>query len=287
MEWVETTGRTLEEAIDVALDQLGVDEDEAEFEVLEEPRGGFLGRLRSQARVRARVRPAVPRPKDDRRDRRRRTRDRDRRAGSASTSGAGGGAREAAAGRGAVEDIGSESPAGDRPEDVAEAKGDPDVEDDLSVAEQGELVRDFVAGLVEAFDVDAQVNVREVDEEGVEVTVEGKDLGLLIGPRGQTLGSIQELARTVVQRQVTGHHARIVVDVAGYRQRRKEALERFVRQLAAEVVSSGQSRVLEPMTPPDRKIVHDAVNEIDGVATTSEGEEPNRRVVIVPEAGRD
>src|ERR1700736_5633542 len=72
MEWVETTGRTIEEAKDTALDQLGVDEDDAEFEIVEEPRLGLFGRLRAEARVRARVRPTTPRPKEDRRDRRRR-----------------------------------------------------------------------------------------------------------------------------------------------------------------------------------------------------------------------
>src|ERR1700758_5786453 len=74
MEWVETTGRTLEDAREAALDQLGVDEVDAEFEVLEEPRAGLFGRVRGEARVRARVRPTVPRPKEDRRDRRRRGR---------------------------------------------------------------------------------------------------------------------------------------------------------------------------------------------------------------------
>jgi spoIIIJ-associated protein len=72
------------------------------------------------------------------------------------------------------------------------------------------------------------------------------------------------------------------IDVAGYRQRRKEALERFASQVAADVVASGAAKALEPMHPADRKVVHDAINEIDGVRTTSEGEEPRRRVVILP-----
>jgi spoIIIJ-associated protein len=156
--------------------------------------------------------------------------------------------------------------------------------DDVSVAEQGELAREFVAGVVEAFGLDAAVAVAEVDDETVEVSVTGEDLGLLIGPKGQTLSALQELARTVVQRNVAGRYARLHVDVAGYRQKRREALERFTRQVAEQVVSSGTRRVLEPMNPADRKVVHDTVNEIDGVATTSEGEEPRRRVVILPDA---
>ena len=105
---------------------------------------------------------------------------------------------------------------------------------------------------------------------------------MLIGPRGQTLSAIQELTRTVAQRKVAEGQPRIVVDVAGYRKDRREALERFTRDVAAQVVASGVVRVLEPMPPADRKVVHDTVNSIDGVSTSSEGEEPRRRVVIQP-----
>ena len=111
----------------------------------------------------------------------------------------------------------------------------------------------------------------------------GADLGLLIGPKGATLQAVQELSRSVLQRQLPGEsHARIRVDVSGYRARRKVALEGFVRQVAEDVRASGVQKALEPMSPPDRKVVHDTVNDIDGVTTLSEGEEPRRRVVVVP-----
>src|SRR5437762_3613362 len=90
MEWVETTGRTVDEAKDAALDQLGVDEHDAEFEILEEPKVGLFGRLRNEARVRARVRPTTPRPKEDRRGRRRRDQRRGSGGGSGGGSGSGG-----------------------------------------------------------------------------------------------------------------------------------------------------------------------------------------------------
>ena len=87
-----------------------------------------------------------------------------------------------------------------------------------------------------------------------------------------------------MHRRVPGTAAgRVRLDVAGYRQRRREALERFTRSVADEVKESGVQKVLEPMAPADRKVVHDTVNEIDGVRTVSEGEEPRRRVVVVPE----
>lgn len=283
MEWVETTGRTLEEAKDAALDQLGVDEHDAEFEVLEEPKSGLFGRLRQEARVRARVRPTTPRPKLDRRDRKRR----------------GGADKEKAAATDSVEAVPTAEPAraarpttrAQRPvtrKDAPVADTDGDRDDEPSLAEQGETARAFVAGLVEAFGATGTTTVDEVDEETVEIRVAGDDLGLLIGPKGATLTAVQELTRTVVQRAAgTGRGARVRVDIGGYRERRREALVRFTRAVAEQVLASGTPTALEPMAPPDRKVVHDTVNTIDGVRTTSEGEEPRRRVVLLPDDGAE
>jgi spoIIIJ-associated protein len=328
MEWVETTGRTIEEAKDTALDQLGVDEQDAEFEIVGEPKFGLFGRLRAEARVRARVRPATPRPKDDRRDRRRRRKE----------PGAGE-STSVAAGPTTADD--SSSPAGqletaidERPSDAGEATSSPasngprgsdsrrrthrgsrrrsspnptapgiergDDEDvqqrprtardardggtgmTVSLEEQGEVAREFLDGLVDEMDLDAEIAIGYPDEETVELNVRGEDLGLLIGAKGATLLALQDLTRTVVQRRTSAVNGRLTVDVSGYRQKRKEALERFTHQLADEVKATGTRRVLEPMSAADRKIVHDKINELDGVSTTSEGEEPRRRVVILP-----
>jgi len=156
--------------------------------------------------------------------------------------------------------------------------------------EQAGIVGDFVQGLVDAFGLDATVTHQAGDDEdgSVEVHVDGDHLGLLIGPRGHSLEAIQELARTVLQRHTVGApNARVRIDVAGYRQRRREALERFALQVAEEAKAAGVRKVLEPMNAADRKVVHDAVNDIEGVSTTSEGEDPRRRVVIVPDAPAD
>jgi spoIIIJ-associated protein len=278
VEWVETTGRTLEEAKDAALDQLGVDEQDAEFEILEEPKTGLFGRIRAEARVRARVRPTRPRPKEDRRDRRRRQQRTGKADGNGSTNGRESEAPAPQAARGSrpARRGGEKRDTGDK-RDKEEV-----VSEDVSLAEQGEVARTFVAGLVEQFGVQGTVELREVDEETVEVAVSGGNLGLLIGPKGATLSALQEVTRTVVQRQTGGRNGRIVVDVAGYRQKRREALERFTHQVAEQVKATGERRVLEPMHPADRKVVHDTANTIDGVSTTSEGEEPRRRVVILP-----
>ncbi len=274
MEWVETTGRTLEEAKDNALDQLGVDESEAEFEVVEEPRRGIFGWLRSEARVRARVRPQSLLAKNDRRNRRNRSRPTQK--------------QRVAESEAAV--IRPQERKDQRASDESSTEEGNQVNQEaetLSLTEQAELARDFVSGLVETFDLQAFVTTRELDEETIEVAVTGEHLGLLIGPRGRTLHSIQELTKTVIQRHITGRYARVVVDVSGYRKKRQEALERFTQQIAEDALASGQRRVLEPMTPADRKIVHDTVNQLAGVVTMSEGDEPYRRVVIVPKGSQE
>jgi spoIIIJ-associated protein len=150
--------------------------------------------------------------------------------------------------------------------------------------DEGAAAATFLLGLVDNFGLQANATVVEVAEDEVEVQLEGADLGLLIGPRGQTLLALQDLTRLAVQPRTGERHGRLRIDVGGYRQRRRDALIRFTQQIAAEVVASDVPRALEPMSSADRKIVHDAANEIDGVTTLSEGEEPFRRVVIQPGA---
>ncbi len=152
------------------------------------------------------------------------------------------------------------------------------------VEAQREAVDDFLRGLLGAFGrPEATVSVKTLDDDILEADVKGDELGLLVGPKGQTLQAIHELVRSMVQRRFVGQaHARLRIDIAGYRQRRREALERFTHTVADQVLSSGQPVVLDPMGASDRKTVHDVVNELDGVETVSEGEEPDRRVIIQP-----
>ena len=152
----------------------------------------------------------------------------------------------------------------------------------MTLEEQGEIGRAFLEGLLGELGMQGSVACRVVDEETVEIAATGEDLGTLVGPRGSTLSALQDLTRAVVQRQCPSRTDRILVDVAGYRERRSAALKRFSVQIAEEVLASGQERALEAMSPADRKSVHDAVNELDGVVTRSEGEEPNRHIVIAP-----
>jgi len=295
---------------------------DAEVIVLTEPKPGLFGRMRGEARVRARVRPVGPRPKRERsRDRNRggkreqgsgnrqaaprsgtRTavdeapaegpksngsgsngtgtgtsrsaRRRRNRSQSANGSGNGPSVRESVNG-GAGSPERNEQRKKETKETVAMAEG-------MTLEEQGEVGRAFLVGLLAEYGVEATVETRLLDEDTVEIAAMGEDLGLLVGPRGSTLSALQDLTRAVVQRQCPSRTDRILVDVAGYREKRSAALKRFSVQIAEEVIASGQEKALEAMSPADRKSVHDAVNEIEGVITRSEGEDPNRHIVIAP-----
>jgi spoIIIJ-associated protein len=365
LEWVVTTGRTVEEALETALDQLGVDEQDAEVEVLQEPQRGLFGRVRVEAQVRARVRPSPPPPKVDRRERRRRDRGRrdgerprtraksgsggrgsgsgsgaggsagsssgsgsggSRGAGSGSAKGGRGGGRTAAAETKAEARVGagvngSDGGPGDRSDHQdrpdggsgsGQGGGEPrkrrrrrtrgagaggeegasvvsestttDVDETFDIEAQREAVDEFIRGLLESFGrPDASISVTVVEEDTLEAAIDGSELGLLVGQKGTTLQSLQELVRSMVQRRFVGQaHARVRVDVAGYRERRRAALERFTEGVADTVRESGVAKALDPMGPADRKVIHDTVNELDGVETVSEGEDADRHVVIRP-----
>jgi spoIIIJ-associated protein len=152
----------------------------------------------------------------------------------------------------------------------------------LTAEAQRATAQEFVEGLIAELGITATVTSRMVDAETAQVAVDGEGLGILVGPGGATLAALQDVTRTFVQGRTNGQSERILVDVAGYRAKRADALQRFARQVADEVIATGEERALEPMTPPDRKVVHDAINGIEGVITRSAGEEPDRFIVIVP-----
>ncbi len=273
MEWVEFTARTVDEAKDLALDRLGVAADDAEFEVLAEPKPGLFGRLRGEARVRARVRPTQARQKPDRRERRRGKSD-----GDAPPPPKPAKPRAQAA---------TKPPARQRQRAATSDAAMPEPtkeQHDVSARQVGDEARKFIDELVAAF---AFTGTTELIEDGddLEIRVHGDNLGLLVGPRGITLQAVQDLARVASQRRLGDHETRLRVDIGGYRQRRKEALDRFAVQMAEEVKQSGVARVLEPMSAADRKVVHDALSTVAGISTRSEGDDPYRRVVITPVNG--
>jgi len=353
VEWVETIGRTVEEAVETALEQLGVAETDAEIVIVEEPKSGMFGLRRSSARIRARVRPVQPRAK--RPSHRPRAsvgsgeRGQRRQAGRSETPGrqavekndvedsqhegkavkagsrkARGQARPArkpaqngsqgsrardenepadaedssdddspaastnarrrparGRGRSGRDQLpkGSEPMAEDASGGAGRGTGSPK-EAEMSIETQQQLACDFVSEVVARFGIDATTSARRTEDDGIYISVDGENLGLLVGPKGATVEALQELTRTVVQRHTEEHTNRIIVDVGGYRERRAAALRQFVLEAAADVLRTGIAEALEPMSPSDRKIVHDTVNDLEGLETTSEGIEPRRYVLI-------
>jgi spoIIIJ-associated protein len=210
---VERSAASVEEAIESALEELGVSEQEAEVEIVQEPQKGVLGFGSQEAVVRVRVR----------------------------------------------EDLGG-----------------------ADLEEQAQVAEEFLTGLLERMGLSAEVDWGEVD--GVMYVdvlgaEEAEGMGLLIGRHGQTLDALQDVVRSAVQRR-TESRCRVIVDVEDYRKRRRSILVERAAAAASRVKRSGRPERLEPMSPYERKIVHDAVHAVEGVETSSEGEDPERRVVI-------
>lgn len=340
MDWITTSGKSLDEAKSHALDQLGIVADEAEFDVVNDVEKGLFGRIKTEAKIRARVRPKQPSSRDERGNGRRGGGNRNRGRGKGGTKGgnnrgnirsggnnsqsggnskgqgqsqdsnkggstenggnrggngggrnknsgsnnrsesnnsgnSGRGQKAAAAGAGAA--AGATATNQNKKKDT--------VETEMSRQDQEQTAHEFLEGVLGAFGMtgDVALATEPADDGAIEMVVSGEELGLLVGQKGVTLNALQELTRTVVQRKADGAKtSRLRVDVAGYRARRTAALQDFSRKIAADVLESGSEKLMEPMGPADRKVVHDTVNDIDGVETGSEGEEPRRRVVIRP-----
>jgi spoIIIJ-associated protein len=170
-------------------------------------------------------------------------------------------------------------------EPVAEdAGGDPDAAPAVEELEPAtpedvaETATDFVSGLLKSLDLEAEVT-SSIEGDTATIEVAGESLGGLIGRRGQTLDALQEITRTAVQRRLKGR-VRVLVDVEGYRARRRASLAEYARSIAERAKERGTEIELEPMSAYERKVVHDAVSEIEGATSFSEGVEPNRKVVV-------
>ena len=142
--------------------------------------------------------------------------------------------------------------------------------------------RSLVAQIVGALGVEGRVDVHE-DDEAVTLTCGGADVALLIGRHGQTIDAIQYLLNAIAHRTHGEPRKQVVVDAAGYRERRRATLEALAERTAEQVRASGERAELEPMTAVERKVVHLRIKELEGVETTSEGLEPNRYIVVLPE----
>lgn len=145
---------------------------------------------------------------------------------------------------------------------------------------EGEIAADYLEELLDIADLDGDIDM-DVERDRALVSIVGGDLGDLVGPDGTVLEALQELTRLAVLTQ-TGHRSRLMLDIGGYRAGRRAVLTELGRTTAATVRETGEKVQLEPMTPFERKIVHDAVAEA-GLTSESEGEEPRRCVVVLPQ----
>ncbi|CAN5872853.1 hypothetical protein BH23ACT5_BH23ACT5_07080 [soil metagenome] len=313
MAYVEVKAKTVELAIEAAMRELGITErDRLEVKVLQEPERGFLGMGGRDAIVKVEEAPS------------RQKRSRNRRSkspkqgqsgqgqsgkGPRSQSGQGrggprteggsasqsGGQRQAPAGSGGGER--DRSQRGRRPQEKPAASSKNEDREEIDVNTQEPLVRDFLSGLVDAFGLEGQVETR-IQDDVIVAEVLGDQTEALVGPRGSVMEAVHELTKTVLQRTVRDS-ARVRIDIAGYAERRRQALSIYAQGLIEQVMTDSGEIMLEPMSASDRKVIHDAVAERDGVRSYSEGESPKRYVVIahqgsdgeqetsVPDAGDD
>lgn len=160
---------------------------------------------------------------------------------------------------------------------MTQAETDSPVIDIEALEQEGEVAADYIEGLLDIADLDGDIDM-DVEGERASVSVVGATLDELVGSRGEVLEALQELTRLAVHRK-TGERSRLMLDVGGFRQRRREELTKLGTESAQQVKQTGEPKPLAPMTPFERKVVHDAVAAM-GLRSESEGEEPDRYVVI-------
>jgi len=156
----------------------------------------------------------------------------------------------------------------------------PEPSADELLVQEGDIAADYLERLLDIVDYDGDIDL-DVENGRAMVAIVGSQLQPLVGPAGATLDALQELTRLAVQQQ-TGVRSRLMLDVSGHRKSRRDELSALAQRAAEQVLSSGEPNRLAPMNPFERKVVHDVVSATDGVISESEGEEPNRRVVILP-----
>jgi spoIIIJ-associated protein len=270
---IEVRAKTVDLAVEAAMQELGVsDPEEVAVQVVTEPVKGFLGMGGQDAVVRVKRRPAKKRRgrgrhKNERSDRAE-TKSGQNRQQDRSRKGKNGGDRtekRPAKGRSGGKHARTESKVSDdRPT--------------LSLEEQADVAREFLEGLVEAYGLEGSVSTN-IDDDVVIVDVEGAQTEALVGVRGSVRSAIHELTRTVLQRY-SKETGRIRLDIAGYAERRRQALSIYAEQLIEQLGEEGGEIMLEPMSPADRKVIHDAAAAHEGVSSYSEGEPPKRYVVL-------
>nr|WP_296267108.1 RNA-binding cell elongation regulator Jag/EloR [uncultured Merdimonas sp.] len=275
MDYITVSAKTLDDAITEALVQLGVTSDQLDYEVIEKGSAGFLGIGMKQAVIKARrkhVEPEEPETKEVVEE----------------------AVKEEIPDKPAKEEKKhhknkkknepKHEPKKDTEEKPVEEKKEEGKKKEIELAKVEdqtiEACEKFIADVMDAMKMNDVKVTSCVDEEGaLSINMEGPDMGILIGKRGQTLDSLQYLTNRVANKMQDGY-VRVKLDTEDYRRRRKETLENLARNIAGKVKRTRRTVVLEPMNPYERRIIHSALQSDPAVSTHSEGEEPYRRVVV-------
>ena len=276
IKFIDMTGKTEDEAIRRALEQLGLERDDVSVEILERAKSGFLGIGGSPATVRVSYDDGQPEPKPEpvkpepksaapKAEKKpvycaevlqKEVRAREKQE------------REAKLGERRAEPKAEKAPR--EPAVLGEEVRD----------EKSEQIRTFLSGLLEHMDAKAEVKVYEVEKNRYKVILEGEKLGALIGRRGETLDAIQQLTNYSINRGGESKRARVQIDAENYREKREESLERLAQKVAGKVVKYRRNVTLEPMNAYERHVIHTALQDTQYITTFSIGTEPNRRVVV-------
>ena len=276
IKFIDMTGKTEDEAIRRALEQLGLERDDVSVEILERAKSGFLGIGGSPATVRVSYDDGQPEPKPEpvkpepksaapKAEKKpvycaevlqKEVRAREKQE------------REAKRGERRAEPKAEKAPR-------EQAVLGEEIRD-----EKSEQIRTFLSGLLEHMDAKADVKVYEVEKNRYKVILEGEKLGALIGRRGETLDAIQQLTNYSINRGGESKRARVQIDAENYREKREESLERLAQKVAGKVVKYRRNVTLEPMNAYERHVIHTALQDTQYITTFSIGTEPNRRVVV-------
>ena len=276
IKFIDMTGKTEDEAIRRALEQLGLERDDVSVEILERAKSGFLGIGGSPATVRVSYDDGQPEPKPEP------VKPEPKSAAPKAEKKPVYCAEVLQKEVRAREKQEREAKRGERrAEPKAEkAPREPVVLGEEIRDEKSEQIRTFLSGLLEHMDAKAEVKVYEVEKNRYKVILEGEKLGALIGRRGETLDAIQQLTNYSINRGGESKRARVQIDAENYREKREESLERLAQKVAGKVVKYRRNVTLEPMNAYARHVLHTALQETQYVTTFSIGTEPNRRVVV-------
>ena len=267
---IEIRAKTVDLAVEAAMQELGVDDKEQlAVEVLQEPEKGFLGIGGQDAVVKVKKRSNRRRRRERRKGPKNQGQNRNKQQDRSKSAKNGSNERKK----------NQPKPKGrDMSRDNERAKPRDDDRPELSLEEQAKIAGDFLEGLLDAYGLEGTVETR-VDDDVVIANVNGEQTEALVGVRGSVRSALHELTRTVLQRYAQDS-ARLRLDVAGYAEKRRQALTIYAEGLIDQLLADGGEIMLEPMSPADRKVIHDAAAARDGVSSYSEGEAPRRYVVL-------